>query len=51
MWYNDYGKKLETVDKVTLKLKDIEGFWRSMIEVFEKVFNQVKIFLTLKEEY
>ena len=44
MWYYDTKqpeKKLGTIDKVTLKLTDLKGFWHTMIEVFEKIFDHV----------
>lgn len=37
MWYNDAKqpeKKLDSIDRVTLKLNDIEGFWETMIGIF-----------------
>lgn len=34
VWYNDRDNKFEPIDKVTLKLTDIKGFWHSMIEIF-----------------
>jgi hypothetical protein len=45
VWYYDTKypeKKLETIDKVTLKLTDVKGFWHNVIEIFEKIFDHVK---------
>jgi hypothetical protein len=44
VWYYDTKypeKKLETVDKVTLHLIDIKGFWHDMIVIFGKIFDHV----------
>ena len=44
MWYYDTKHpeiKLDTIDKVTLKLTDLKGFWHTMIAVFEKIFDHV----------
>ena len=45
VWYYDTKHpetKLGSIDKVTLKLTDVKGFWHTMIEIFEKIFDNVK---------
>ena len=46
VWYYDPKypeKKLETPDKVSLKLTDIKGFWHTIIEIFQKIFSHVHV--------
>lgn len=45
VWYYDTknpDKKFETKDKITLKLTDLKGFWHTMIEIFEKIFDHIR---------